>query len=54
MSKEKVKIILKKIVTLKSKVNKLSKSNESELYKKKLLKVSLYMKRVVKFLEKIK
>ena len=54
MSKEKIKIILKKISSLKKKVNKISQNNENELLKKKLLKVSTYMNRVIKFLEKIK
>ena len=54
MSKEQIKLILKKISTLKLKVNKLSKNNESELYKKKLFKVSQYMNRVIKILEKTK
>ena len=54
MSKEKIKIIFKKISSLKKKVNKISQNNENELLKKKLLKVSTYMNRVIKFLEKIK
>ena len=54
MSKEKIKIIFKKICSLKKKVNKISQNNENELLKKKLLKVSTYMNRVIKFLEKIK
>ena len=41
MSKEKIKIILKKISSLKKKVNKISQNNETELLKKKLLKVSI-------------
>ncbi len=54
MSKEKIKIVFKKISTLKKKVNKISHNKENELLKKKLLKVSTYMNRVIKFLEKIK
>ena len=54
MSKEKIKIIFKKKSSLKKKVNKISQNNENELLKKKLLKVSTYMNRVIKFLEKIK
>ena len=54
MSKEKIKIVFKKISTLKKKVNKIPQNNENELLKKKLLKVSTYMNRVIKFLEKIK
>ena len=46
--------IITKISSLKKKVNKISQNNENELLKKKLLKVSTYMNRVVKFLEKIK
>ena len=54
MSEEKIKIIFKKINSLKKKVNKISQNNENELLKKKLFKVSTYMNRVIKFLEKIK
>ena len=54
MSKEKIKIILKKISALKIKVNKISQNKENEILKKKLLKVSTYMNRVIKFLEEIK
>ena len=54
MSKDHTKIILKKISIIKSKLNKISKNTEAEFYKKKLLKVSQYMNRVIKFLEKLK
>ena len=54
MSKDQIKIILKKIATIKNKINKISKKKETDLYKKKLLKASLQMNRVVRFLEKKK
>ena len=38
MSKEQIKIILKKISTLKTKVNKMSKYEETEVFKKKNIK----------------
>ena len=44
----------KKISTLKTKVNKMSKYEETEVFKKKILKVSTYINRVIKFLEKMK
>ena len=52
MSKDQIKIILKKIATIKIKINKISTKKETDLYKKKLLKASSYMNRVVRFLEK--
>ena len=54
MNKDQIKIILKKIATIKNKINKISTKKETDLYKKKLLKASSYMNRVVRFLEKKK
>ena len=51
MNKDQIKIILKKIATIKIKINRISTKKETDLYKK-ILKASSYMKRVVRFLEK--
>ena len=42
MSKEQIKIILKKISTLKTKVNKMSKYEETEVFKKNIKSFNIY------------